>query len=212
MELCFCYVEQNHPNYNDELESVIWTTITVFCDNFEKELIYGTEIDLSRFSMTRNRLYLWPRFDYYIFLSHPSNYWERISFHASRDLLKYFMACKCRLSSEVTGLSQEFIFQAFLLFQWLDRMATRWEKTDSNSRSFGIRAKKYSEKIQQFSLHSIKEGQAFEVTKDLCGLFACQWRDRSSFEASPQSAAQSQSAKSLLYAKSPWISCFDAWS
>ena len=50
--------EQNHPNYNDELESVIWTTITVFCDNFEKELIYGTEIDLSRFSMTRNRLYL----------------------------------------------------------------------------------------------------------------------------------------------------------
>ena len=55
----------NHPNYNDELESVIWTTITVFCDNFEKELIYGTEIDLSRFSMTRNRLYLWPRFDYW---------------------------------------------------------------------------------------------------------------------------------------------------
>ena len=51
-------LEQNYPNYNDELESVIWTTITVFCDNFEKELIYGTEIDLSRFSMTRNRLYL----------------------------------------------------------------------------------------------------------------------------------------------------------
>ena len=190
----------------------LWIT-TCFCDNFEKEFDMVHEIDLRELPHmydTRNRLYLWPRFDYYIFLSHPSNYWERISFHASRDLLKYFMACKCRLSSEVTGLSQEFTFQAFLLFQWLDRMATRWEKTNSNSRSFGVRAKKHPEKIQQYSL--LSKRQTFEVTQDLGGLLAGQWRDGSSFEAAPQSAAQSQSAKSLLDAKSPWISCFDAWS
>ena len=62
---------------------------------------------------TRNRLYLWPRFDYYIFLSHPSNYWERISFHASRDLLKYFMACKCRLSLKLLVYLKSLLFKPF---------------------------------------------------------------------------------------------------